>query len=206
MWIAHANDGSRAERGGDAGGQFQLHGIRIYYRLLQRNLAPGQARRTHIDAKDEFALAAAFEQAGFGLHLENLRSALHQPIGDAARAIAAGARFAAVIVEDRDIGVGAWTARIGDDHQLIKSETPPLMDRTRVRTGRRNAGAAQVEHDDLVAGAVHLGDGAADQSGREIRKFSTPPLDGLAPRLTLTLTLSRKAGEGTHRGSQREPV
>ena len=54
-------------------------------------------------------------------------------------------------------------ARVAQDHQLIEVETLGAMDRAQLLGRRQDRGAAQVEHENLVADAVHPGDAAARQ-------------------------------------------
>ena len=156
----------------------------------QRDFAPFQARLAHVDAEREFAFAAAFENAGARLEPQDAPvAAAHQPIGDAARAVAAGAGFAAVVVVDAHIAVRIGPARVGQRHQLIESEPLHAMDGANLIGGQRDIGAAQVEDDDLIARAVHFGDRATGRGGYGLGNpgFSCDP-DGLAPPPALSIT------------------
>ena len=75
----------------------------------------------------------------------------HQ-VGDAAHAVAAGARFRAVIVVDANEGVGARRARRIERHQLIVRRAALRRGR-RARSSARDRAAAraQIDHHDLVA-------------------------------------------------------
>ena len=54
-------------------------------------------------------------------------------------------------------------ARVAERHQLIEVEALGAMDRAQLLRRRQDRGAAQVEHENLVADAVHPGDAAARQ-------------------------------------------
>ena len=96
--IAHIDEPGEAE----AAGLGNIDRARILNHPRDGDFRPAEPWRAHVDAKNEFALATAFEDAGFRLHVKEIgRASAHQLIGDATRAIAASAGFAAVIVENR---------------------------------------------------------------------------------------------------------
>src|SRR5262249_38088444 len=80
-------------------------------------------------------------------------------LGEAAHAVAAGCRLAAVVVVDAHEGIGAGEARRMQDHQLIVRH--PAGAARRARTGSRHGAAfvAHVDEHDLVAETVHLDEG-----------------------------------------------
>ncbi len=81
----------------------------------------------------------------------------HQQVGDAAGGVAAGAGLGAVGVADAHEGVGVAVRRRLDDDELVAADAgAPVGDRG--GAGRREAerAGALVEHDEVVAAAVHL--------------------------------------------------
>src|SRR5690606_8622804 len=82
-----------------------------------------------------------------------------QPGGDAARTIAALAGFAAILVDDAVTGDAAGLPRRGDDHHLVATDAEVAVGHARQHlTGRQGRSIAPVEHDEIVAGPVHLGE------------------------------------------------
>ena len=123
--------------------------------LGERNLVPAETRRAHVDGEQPAVRPAskAMSPAAVSKLSASLPVSLADQRGDAAHAVAAGARLRAVIVVDADEGVGAAARRI-KRHELVVG----LLPRRRARFGRADRGrrAAQVDDDDLVAETVHL--------------------------------------------------
>ena len=147
----------------------QLDGARVLERIAQRDLVPAQARRAHVDREDVVAstrrtgrrpaLVSSSERRGRRGRAHH-GSSQHGP-GDAAGAVAAGARFRAVGVVDAQIGVRAGRARIVQHHELVEARARGCGDGARLaRRSTRAERAAQVEHGDLVAETVHLEEAA----------------------------------------------
>src|SRR5207248_1209605 len=78
-------------------------------------------------------------------------------------AIAAGARFRAVVVVDAHIGVSAGRARGMQRHELVIGDAPWPGGGARLGGADRARLRAQVDHHDLVAEAVHLDEGAVGE-------------------------------------------
>ncbi len=99
--VAHVDDARRPIVG--EAGRDQRDLAFVVDGLRQRDLVPGQARPPHVDAVGPFVEPLAGDDAGRGLDREGARAAdARQSVGDAARAVAAGARLAAVVVVDAD--------------------------------------------------------------------------------------------------------
>src|SRR5688572_6040646 len=89
--------------------------------------------------------------------VRGFRAAPMEERGEAARAVAALLDLAAVGVEDAVVDLRALAARRLEDERLI--ETNPGMtrgQRTPLLGGRQAAVARRIEHDEIVAEAVHL--------------------------------------------------
>ena len=117
-----------------------------------------KARLAHVHRRNQRRLVLpAVEQAGLGLEGQRaLAGFLEQQLGDAAHAVAAGARLRAVIVVDAHIGVGAGRARRVQGHQLVVGRAVGLRGRARLGRADRAGLPAHVDHHDLVAETVHL--------------------------------------------------
>src|SRR5205823_6997770 len=124
----------------------------------ERNLVPGQARRAHVDRPDRGRIVRpAGEHPGLGLERKRaLAALLGQEVGNAAHAVAAGARLRAVIVIDAHVGVGAARARGMQRHQLVVRRSRGPRDGARFGRGDGTRLRAHVHHHDLVAETVHL--------------------------------------------------
>ena len=74
---------------------------RVGHGMRERNVAPAEARRAHVDAVGPGPEALAGDDASLGLDARRrLRRLRGKPVGDAARAVAAGAGQRAVVVVD----------------------------------------------------------------------------------------------------------
>ena len=105
-----------------------------------------------------------------GRRLERQRALagfLEQELGDAAHAIAAGARLRAVVVVDAHVGVGAGRARRVQRHQLIVGRAVGLRGGARLGRTDRCRLPAHVDHHDLVAETVHLDEGMVGERAHE---------------------------------------
>ena len=133
----------------------------------QRNLVPAKMRRTHIDRKHPLAGAPARDYSRRGFEGElGLAGLGADQGGDAAHAVAAGARFRSVVVVDADRRIGAAAAaRRIKRHQLIVG----LLARGRARLGRldRARRSPQVDDHDLIAETVHLDEVAIGQRAHD---------------------------------------
>ena len=86
--------------------------------------------------------------------------------GDRARGVAARAHFAAIAVEDAHSKIGAL-ARLEQDYLIAPYPLPSIRQRSgglRSQFGKRIA--PRVEHDEIVAEAVHFGEGYAHDRRR----------------------------------------
>jgi hypothetical protein len=83
-------------------------------------------------------------------------SSTHEQIGDAARAVAAGIRDRAVIIVDGEPRGAPSARRVMHDHELIEAEPRRAIDGPRLGRADDMARAAQVEHGNCIADAVHL--------------------------------------------------
>ena len=71
----------------------------------ERNGVPVEARRAHVDPVGPGSEPLAGDHAGLGLDRDGVEPKLAaEPVGDAARPVAAGARERAVVVVDHDAG------------------------------------------------------------------------------------------------------
>lgn len=135
-------------------------------RVSQRNFAPAEARRAHVDRERAFALARDMQwsrpafQEKFGFP-----SVAHHEVGDTARAIAARVGNRAVIVVDHEPRGAPRISGIVQDHELIEDEPRHAIDGPRFVPADDVIAAAQVEHGNCIADAVHLHDGAVREEG-----------------------------------------
>ena len=159
MRIAHADHRRRMQhrRVDRADLQFDRPCVAKLFR--QRNILPAEFRRAHVDGVEIAGRALpAIQQPGPGLEGGGgPAGVLEQPARHAAHAVAAGGGFRAVIVVDADEGLGALQPRRLQQHQLVVMH--PRWRRHRARLLRRDKGRriAQIDHDNFVADAVHLG-------------------------------------------------
>ena len=73
--------------------------------MSERNGVPLEARRAHVDPVSPGAKTLAGDDAGLGLDRDGVEPKLAaEPVRDAARPVAAGARKRAVVVVDHDAG------------------------------------------------------------------------------------------------------
>ena len=134
-------------------------------RLGEGDIPPVEAGFAHIDGDAPVRFGARRNRARGGFE-RRLRPAAfrHQQRRGAARAVAAGARLAAIGVADAHEGVGG---RRGFEHQyLIAADARTTVgDRARVLRRQRERRRAGVEYHEIVAEAVHLDESAFHRSG-----------------------------------------
>ncbi len=124
----------------------------------QRDLAPQEARRAHIDAYAAARRRARLEEARRGLDHDALLAGLaHDERCDAARAIAAGGDLAAIGVADAHEDVGARRFRLLQDEQLVAADPGVPVGNGAYRLAvERQRLSARIEHDEIIAEPVHL--------------------------------------------------
>ena len=119
--IAHVHDRRRMQHRLVDRPDLQLDRAGVAELLRQRNLVPGKARLPHVDG--EFAVRHCAEQLSSPALVSKVSRSLpvssRNQRGDATHAVAAGARFRAVIVVDADEGIGAGGPRRIERHQLV---------------------------------------------------------------------------------------
>ncbi len=148
-------------------------------RLGQGDLVPGEPRPAHIHGEGPLRRRGA-PPSRPRPGLQDEPAALGRPghgrvvehrVGDAARAAAAGARFRAVGVVDAHERVRARAHGIVQDHQLIEGRAGILRDRPRLLGLHLRGGAAQIQHHDRVAGAVHLQEASVGECAHAVPRL-----------------------------------
>ncbi len=150
--VAHADAGRIGER---AFRNAEMQRVAV---LRKRNILPVERRAAHIDRHAAVAVALAIEHAGDALERDfGLSGLLHQQRGGAAGAVAAGAGFRTVAVQEGEAVVRQAGGRWRDDDELVAADAPVAVGDPRCRpgAGRRRA-VPQVQHHEVVAGSVHL--------------------------------------------------
>ena len=139
--VAHVDNGSGAQLRRTLAIGPQVDPPRVGDRVPKRDRVPVEARRAHVDPIGPGPEPLAGDQSGFGLDRDPIQPELAaQPVGDAARAIAAGAGERAVVVVDHDVGGGSRRPRIAENHHLIVAEAF-ARDGSRARLPARGARA-----------------------------------------------------------------
>ncbi len=130
---------------------------------VERHLSRREHGRTHVD--DDFAvvLHRQRDQALHHLHAHAAlvgQAAVADELHEAARAVAAVFDLAAVAIEDPVLEIHAVDGRFFDEQQLVGADAEVTIgERTHLRFGeRRQCARIAVEHDEVVARAVHLGE------------------------------------------------
>ena len=121
--VAHAHRRGVAERRHPGRVRHQREGARVGNGVAQRDVVPAEPGRPHVDGEAPGAVAPAIQHAA--IRLEGRGGAIRpvqQEPGDAARAVAAGARARPVGVEDVDKGFGARAPWCADRHELVEGE------------------------------------------------------------------------------------
>ena len=137
------------------------------HRAGQGDLVPVEPRRPHIDAHLACTGLVSRERPGIGFQDHTIRAGLiQQQPGRAAGAVAAGRDLAAVLVPEPEVGVGAAVTRRLQDDQLIAADTSaPVGDGAHARAVQRERRLACIEHHEVVAEPVHLGEGKPRHGG-----------------------------------------
>jgi len=137
------------------------------HRVSERDRVPFEAWLAHVDRRAAFA-GLDREDAAWRLDLG--RHAVQDR--DRARGVAARFDLAAVGIEDPHPEVGGLG--LGQHDQLVATDPgAPVGQRARQRGGDGRQGlGARVEHDEVVAEAMHLGEGGAH--GRHVGPVSVP--------------------------------
>ena len=127
----------------------------------QGDLPPVEPRRPHVDAHLPAAGLLRGKPSGAGLQNHAACCALvKQQLGRAAGAVAARRDLAAVLVPEPEIGVRPAVARGLHCHNLVAADAgAPVRDGAHARAIERERRPPRVEHDEVVAEPVHLGEG-----------------------------------------------
>ena len=131
----------------------------------ERDVLPGEAGAAHAGADLTVAERLGLQQAGAGAQLDRANGA--EQGGDAARGVAAGAGLAAVgVVDAHHCGLAAVSGLEAD--QLVAAYAATAVgERCGAARGQgRERRRPTIEDDEVVSGAVHLGE--AGQHGRVI--------------------------------------
>src|SRR6185312_9876464 len=111
----------------------QIHPPRVRDGAQNRNGVPFEARRAHVDPVGPFSEPLASDRSGRGRDLDRADAELAaEPVGDAARPIAAGAGERAVVIEDEGVRRGSRGPGVAENHHLIISEAQRAMNRAGV--------------------------------------------------------------------------
>ena len=147
--------------------------------MCRRRARPAEYRANrisafHLDRKAPLALAPAFQNAVERFDLKRIARSIvvQQEPGDAARAVAAGAGFAAVAIVDAHIGFGAGRHRRVQNHELVETQIRRLGDGANYGWVEPIGGVAQIEDEDRVAEAVHLRHGSAREGVHSLRSIT----------------------------------
>jgi hypothetical protein len=137
-------------------------GARHESRRVERHAVGLEDRRAHVDGHAAVALDAGHDHARLrpdaDLVLVGQPLVAHEA-HEAARAVAALLDLAAVGVEDPvdEVHVGA-VGRLDQQHLVGAHAEVAIRERAPLRLGQRHALAHAVEHDEVVARALHLGE------------------------------------------------
>ena len=133
--------------------------VQRVHRPRQRDVRPVEPRRPHVDAHAAVGERLGGQVAGGGADDLGAAAGLaRQQIGDAAGGVAAGPGLGAVGVADahEGIGVGVWRRRLDGDELVAADAGAPVGDRGGAAGREAERAGALVEHDEVVAAAVHL--------------------------------------------------
>jgi len=164
--VLHFHQRMRIAHGGSAKAQggFALTPV-VLQALLggsQRDVRGQEIGPAHVERVAVAGQALDLDRAGRAVEREARRfrsTFAHQPGGDAARAVAALLRGAAVAVPDPVAGRTVPPGGVGDRQQLVEAHAPMAIgDGAHHRGVGRGTAPAQVEHHEVVAGPVHLGE------------------------------------------------
>jgi hypothetical protein len=123
----------------------------------ERDVLPIQFGNTDVHRHQAIARIAADQKSAFAVEPDFGPSALiHQQPADAARGVAAGFHFAAIRIEKPQHRVGAFVPR-RDQHQRVAANAEMTVGNG-ARPGRRHRDGlfARIEHDEIVAQALHF--------------------------------------------------
>jgi hypothetical protein len=95
--------------------------------------------------------------------------------GDAARRIAAGAGLGPVRIQDAHEDIRAGGGRLHDDELVAADSEMTVRDSSSARGRYRQRGGAPVQHDEVVAEAVHLAEGNHNVSAYRVPRGSPEP-------------------------------
>ena len=169
--IAHADGGWRMQQRRIDRPDLQLDVAGVAKLLGERNVLPAEFRRPHVDGVEVGRRPLpAVQRPRRGLESDRALACLfEQAAHDAAHAVAAGAGFRPVIIVDADEGLGAVEPRPLQHHKLVIGH----MRRHRARVFRRDLAGriAQIDHDNLVADAIHLGEGVVGEPTHQNIQF-----------------------------------
>src|SRR5581483_8284502 len=171
MRVAHADRRGRMQQRRIDRPDLQLDIAGVAKFLGKRNILPAEFRRAHVDSVEIGRRPLpAVQQAGLGLEGGcTLPGRLEHAADHAAHAIAAGAGFGTIIVVDADERLGAVEARLLQHHQLVVRNM--RCNRTRLLGRHGRLAVAQVDDNDLIADAVHLGKGVIGKRAHQNIQF-----------------------------------
>jgi len=150
--VAHADTDRVAER---AFRDAEMQRVPVF---RERDFAPVRCRPAHVDRDAAVAVALAVKHPGNALEGDFGLSGLpHQQRGRTAGAVAAGAGFRTVAVQEGEAVVRQVGGRRRDDDELVAADAAmPVGDPGRGSGAGRRRAVPQVQHDEVVAGAVHF--------------------------------------------------
>ncbi len=204
MRIAHADGAGRVQDRIVDRPDLQLDRAGVLERLGERDFVPGEARLAHVHRRNERSIALpAIEQTGRGLEGQRaLAGLLEDELGHAAHAVAARTSFGAVVVVDADERLGAGRARRVQGHELVVGGTGRLCRRMGLGRADQALFAAHVHHHDLVAEAVHLGEGMVGEHAHGESPWLPPYMGKLLP---LTIMAGPRRGLVSRNIEQKRP-
>ena len=133
--------------------------VQRVHRPRQRDVVPAEPRRPHIDAHPPVGERLRRQVAGGGANDLGAPPGLaRQQIGHAAGGVAAGPGLGTVGIADahEGIGVGVCRRRLDGDELVAAHAGAPVGDRRGAPGGQAERTGAFVEHDEVVAAAMHL--------------------------------------------------
>ena len=140
------------------------------HRVGQGHVLPAQSRRTHVGPPQSAGQPFHRQGAGDRAHHHAVGAAfLGDQGGDATRGVAAGLGLGPVRVVDAHEHVGAGGRRLEDDELVAADAEMAVRHGGRAGGRDRQRGGARIQHDEVVAEAVHLAEGnhhAADMHRR----------------------------------------
>jgi len=132
---------------------------------VERQVGVLEARRVHVDAHAAVVLDVQLELVVDRLHADGVaadQAAVAHVAREAARAVAAVLHLVAGVVEDAVAKVHARRRGALDDQDLVGADAEAAVAQPAHLLGpERQRLARGVEHDEVVAGALHLGEANA---------------------------------------------